>query len=275
MATAPSAPLLSPSQLDQLAEIGERRTARVGDVLFQVGDRATRSSRSSRARSRSSTRPGTSSSATASSGFLGELNLLSGQTVFLTAVVTKPLEYIAVEREDLRPLLFDDGSLSDLLLSTFIARREALQRVHGIGIEIVGPRSSAPTMRMVDFARRNHLPFTWRDPAHDEAAAALVAGLDDASLPVVRLPGGPELRGPSTGRGLAPARHRPRARAARGGRPARRRRRPGRPRRRGVRRLGGARHARRSRATRSAARRARRAGSRTTSASRPGSPAPS
>ena len=38
------------------------------------------------------------------------MNLLSGQTVFLTAVVTEPMRYIAVEREDLRKLLFEDGA---------------------------------------------------------------------------------------------------------------------------------------------------------------------
>src|SRR6266545_1288841 len=54
---------------------------------------------------------------------------------------------------------------------------------------------------MVDFARSNRLPFTWRDPerAGDQAAAALVEGLDATDLPLVRLPGGVELRGPSTG----------------------------------------------------------------------------
>ena len=72
------------------------------------------------------------------SKFLGELNLLSGQTVFLTAVVTQPLRYIAVDRDVLRSLLFEDGPLSDLVLSAFISRREALQRVQG-----VGSRSSA------------------------------------------------------------------------------------------------------------------------------------
>jgi thioredoxin reductase (NADPH) len=97
--------------------------------------------------------------------------------------------------------LFDDGPLSDLVLSTFIARREALQRVQGVGMEIIGPHSSVATMGMLDFARANRLPFSWRDPerADDAAAAALVEGLDAASLPLVRLPGGVELRGPSTG----------------------------------------------------------------------------
>ena len=48
---------------------------------------------------------------------------------------------------------------------------------------------------------RNRLPFTWHDTdrAEERDAAALVAGLDAASLPLVRLPGGAELRGPSTG----------------------------------------------------------------------------
>ncbi len=95
------------------------------------------------------------------------MNLLSGQTVFLTAVVTQPLRYIAVDRDTLRPLLFDDGPLSDLLLSTFIARREALQQVEGVGMEVVGPRSSEATMRMVEFARSNRLPYTWRDPERE------------------------------------------------------------------------------------------------------------
>ena len=88
--------------------------------------------------------------------------------MFLTAVATQPLRYIAVDRDALRPLLFDDGPLSDLLLSTFIARRELLQRVDGIGVEIVGPHSSAATRQMLDFARSSKLPFTWRDPAHDD-----------------------------------------------------------------------------------------------------------
>ena len=56
-------------------------------------------------------------------------------------------------------------------------------------------------MRIVEFARRNHLPYSWRDSEHldDPDAAALVAGLAAESLPLVRLPGDQELRGPSTG----------------------------------------------------------------------------
>jgi thioredoxin reductase (NADPH) len=110
------------------------------------------------------------------------------------------MRYIAVDRDELRALLFEDGPLSDLLLSTFIARREALQRVGGIGIEVIGPHSSTATTRIVEFARGSRLPYTWRDPeAGDADAAALVAGLGAESLPLVRLPGDQELHAPSTG----------------------------------------------------------------------------
>src|ERR671924_1019530 len=155
----PASPILSASQLATLAELGEERTADVGDVLYRVGDRrypfiAIREGEVAilDAAGNEIVRHGASS-------FLGELNLLSGQTVFVTAVVTEPLRYVAVERDPLRALLFDDGPLSDLVLSAFIARREALQRLQGIGLEIVGPRSSAATMRMLEFARNNRLPF--------------------------------------------------------------------------------------------------------------------
>ena len=100
----------------------------------------------------------------------------------------------------LRPLLFEDGPLGDILLSAFIARREALQQHQGIGLEIVGPRSSASTRELVDYVRRARLPHTWRDPEHDDpSAAALIAQIPPEELPLVRLPGGTELRRPSGG----------------------------------------------------------------------------
>jgi thioredoxin reductase (NADPH) len=187
--------------LATLGQIGEERTADVGDVLFRVGDQSYPFIAIVEGEVAILDAAGNEVIRHGASGFAGEMNLLSGQTVFLTALVTRELRYIAVEREALRSLLFEDGPLSDLLLSTFIARREALQGVHGIGFEVIGPRSSEATLRIVEFARSNRLPFTWRDPeqADDEEAAVLVAGLDPADVPLVRLPGGAELRGPSTG----------------------------------------------------------------------------
>src|SRR2546427_12083432 len=146
---APPSPALSASQLATLAGLGEERTAGAGAVLYRLGDATYPFIAIREGEVAILDAGGNEIVRHGASGFLGELNLLSGQTVFVTAVVTKPLRYIAVDRDALRAQLFEDGPLSDLVLSTFITRREALQRVQGIGLEIVGPRSSEATMRML------------------------------------------------------------------------------------------------------------------------------
>src|SRR4051794_3881422 len=151
--TTPGSPSLSAAQLATLAAVGEERTAGVDDVLFGIGDVSYPFVAIREGEVAILDAAGNELVRHGASSFLGELNLLSGQTVFLEAVVTTPLRYIAVEREALRRLLFEDGPLSDLVLSTFISRREGLQRVQGIGLEIVGPRSSEATMQMIGFVR--------------------------------------------------------------------------------------------------------------------------
>ncbi|MBV9312085.1 MAG: FAD-dependent oxidoreductase [Solirubrobacterales bacterium] len=196
----PPTATLSAPQLATLAGLGEERTAKVGDTLYGVGDRIYPFIAIVEGEVAILDAAGNEIVRHGASSFLGELNLLSGQTVFVTALVTQPLRYIAVDRDVMRSQLYEDGPLSDVVLSALIARREALQRVPGVGIEIVGPRSSRDTREMIEFARSNRLPFTWRDPdSADASAAALVGELDSVSLPLVRLPGGVELHSPSTG----------------------------------------------------------------------------
>jgi thioredoxin reductase (NADPH) len=180
--------MLSASQLMRLGELGEERTASVGDVLYEVGDRTYPFIAILEGEVAIVDAAGTEIVRHGASAFLGEMNLLTGQTVFVDAVVTQPLRYVAVDREMLRGLLFEDGPLSDLILGTLMERREALEQI-GIGVEIVGPQSSAATRQMVDFARSNHIPYSWQDDTPADAA----------ELPLVRLPGGGELRAPTTG----------------------------------------------------------------------------
>lgn len=196
----PPSPLLSASQLATLAQHGEQLNASVGDVLFRVGDARYPLIAILEGEAAILNASGQEIIRHGPSSFLGEMNLLSGQTVYLTAVVTQPMRYIAVDRDDLRALLFDDGPLGDVLLSAFMARREALQQ-QGVGMEIFGPHSSEPTRQIIEFARRNRLPHVWRDPEHsdDQAAAGFIDGLGADEIPLVRLPGGIELRHPTSG----------------------------------------------------------------------------
>ena len=195
----PVSRVLSSTQLATLREHGEERTAEAGERLFQIGDESYPFIAILEGEAAVLDATGNEIVRHGASGFLGEMNLLSGQTVFLTAVVTEPMRYVAVEREELRKLLLEDAPLSDILLSAFVQRRELLQQRQGIGIEIVGWRDSAPTRQLVDFAKRQRLPFTWSDPAENEEAARALEGTDPAQMPLVRLPGGAELRAPSEG----------------------------------------------------------------------------
>ncbi|MCY7303755.1 MAG: cyclic nucleotide-binding domain-containing protein [Thermoleophilia bacterium] len=121
-------PILSSAQLGTLAQRGEERTAAVGDVLFRVGDRRYPFVAILEGEVAVLDEAGSEIVRHGPSGFLGEMNLLTGQTVFLTAVVTEPLRYIAVDRDALRPLLFEDGPLGDLLLAAFMERARRCSR---------------------------------------------------------------------------------------------------------------------------------------------------
>jgi thioredoxin reductase (NADPH) len=196
---APVSRVLSSSQLATLAQYGEEGTAEVGEKLFEVGDESYPFIAIVEGEVAVLDGAGGEIVRHGASGFLGEMNLLTGQTVFLTAVVTKPMRYIAVDRVVLRQLLYEDGSLADLLLTAFVERRELLQQREDIGIEIMGPRDSIQTRQLRDFARRLRVPYSLIVPEESEHAAALLENLDPAEMPLVRLPGGGELRAPTNG----------------------------------------------------------------------------
>src|SRR5262249_59616983 len=98
-------------QLALLAEHGEERRAEVDDVLFQVGDRRYPLIAIIEGEAAVLDQTGAEINRHGPGGFLGESNLLSGQTVFFTAVVTEPTRCIAVEREELPTLLFAHSPL--------------------------------------------------------------------------------------------------------------------------------------------------------------------
>ncbi len=199
MAIPTSSAVLSSSQLATLAKHGEERTAEAGEELFRIGDERYPLIAIIEGEAMIVDASGGEVVRHGPSGFLGEMNLLTGQTLFLGAVATKPMRYIAVEREAVRRLLAEDSSLANLLLATFIARREILQARQGTGIEIIGPRSSAETRRTVDWAKRARLPHSWRDPTEDADASALIEDLAQDQIPLVRIPGGTDLHQPSNG----------------------------------------------------------------------------
>ena len=73
--------------------------------------------------------------------FLGDLHMLTGQGVPLSAVVREGGELLAIPREQLKVVVAEEPDLSDIILKTFLARRSYIMRT-GVGLRIVGSRHS-------------------------------------------------------------------------------------------------------------------------------------
>ena len=55
--------------------------------------------------------------------FLGELNMLTGQEVYLSAVVREAGEVLSISPENLKEVITEEPTLSDIILKAFLARR--------------------------------------------------------------------------------------------------------------------------------------------------------
>jgi thioredoxin reductase (NADPH) len=182
-------PRLDDDQLARLLAVGELRKVAPGEVLFQDGDDSydffvVESGAIAIVRGY-----GTENHVIAIHGrhrFLGELNLLTGGRVYLTAVVRDAGEVIHVPLDRLRELVARDEELSNLILRAYLARRSLLIEIGG-GVRVIGSRYSPDTRRLREFLARNRVPHHWLDLEADEEAESLLRALGVAAseTPVV------------------------------------------------------------------------------------------
>ena len=129
---------------------------------------------------------------------VGELNLLTDEVAYLTAVVEKPGSVLAIPAGELRALVTEDPGFSDFLLRAFLLLRSHLVGI-GAGLKIVGSSYSPHTRRLREFASRNRLPHGFIDVEVDPHAEALLRQfhLRPDETPVVIWKGTQILRNPS------------------------------------------------------------------------------
>jgi thioredoxin reductase (NADPH) len=132
--------------------------------------------------------------------FLGELNMLSGLRVFVSARVTKSGEVIAVPRDRLRDVMTTNARVGDMILAAFMARRTLLLDDAAPSIRVVGSRFSADSLRVREFLARTRIPHEWLDTESDPQVEDLLrqSGIEAADLPVV-IATGSVLRNPTPG----------------------------------------------------------------------------
>ena len=119
--------------------------------------------------------------------FLGELNLLTGLRVFVSARVAESGELLAVPAEELRRVLATQEQLSDKILATFMARRNELMEGAGPATRVVGSRFSPEVLQLREFLSRIRIPHEWLDPDADPQVESMVEqfGLEPSDYPVV------------------------------------------------------------------------------------------
>ena len=194
---------LNDAELAALAPLGVRRAVSTGEYLYREGDPGydfyvvlagaveivVHSDGKERVIARHS--PGR---------FLGELNLLTGQRVFVSARVAEPGEVLAVPREALRRVIATNASLSDKILAAFLARRAILLTGASSAIRVIGSRFSPDSSRVREFLVRNRIPHDWLDPDADSDVERLLREFDipPRDLPVV-IVSGKVLRRPTPG----------------------------------------------------------------------------
>ena len=182
-------PILTDAQIAVLGRRGTRRKVGEGDILFKEGDRSydffvlLTGEVEIVERFRETDRV---IAAHGAGKFLGEMNMFTGQAVYLTARMRQAGEVLAVPPDRLKDVIAEDGTLGEIILRAFLLRRSILLGT-GAGLKIVGSRFTPDTLRLREFAVRNRLPHNWIDSEEDTSAEALLKefGVAPAETPVV------------------------------------------------------------------------------------------
>jgi thioredoxin reductase (NADPH) len=119
--------------------------------------------------------------------FLGELNMLSGLRVFVSARVVTAGEVVVVTREHLRQLMATKPRLGDTILAAFVARRGLLMTGAAPAIRVIGSQFSPESLRIREFLTRTRVPHEWLDAERDPHVEALLEhfGVAATELPLV------------------------------------------------------------------------------------------
>jgi thioredoxin reductase (NADPH) len=132
--------------------------------------------------------------------FPGEIGLLTGQKVFLTAIVRQAGRAIRIPPANVHVVMEQEPDLSELLLRALLARHARLT-THGAGLTLIGSRFDPEARRLLSVLARNRLSSRWLDIEDSPQVDALLHQLavDRSDLPIVLTSGNRVMRNPSSG----------------------------------------------------------------------------
>src|SRR6185295_2963087 len=195
-------PTLTAAQIARIAEHGQVRPVRRGEVLVEAGARTARlfvviAGQIEIARAKGETeeivavfKPGM---------FTGEATMLSGRRGLAQIRVSESGEVIVVDRDQLLALVQTDSELSDIFVLAFILRRVELI-AQGLGdVVLVGSNHCSGTLRVKEFLTRNGHPYSYIDLDHDSGVQELLDHfhITPEDVPVLICRGQAVLRNPT------------------------------------------------------------------------------
>lgn len=95
--------------------------------------------------------------------FSGDIDVLTGRPVIVTAVARGATRLLRVPNSQLRALLNRVPSFGEKLMVAFTRRRELLAEMGKLGLRVVGPGRCRDTNTVREFLYKNFVPFTWFD----------------------------------------------------------------------------------------------------------------
>jgi thioredoxin reductase (NADPH) len=129
--------------------------------------------------------------------FSGDIDLLTGRPVIVTAVARGPTRVLRVPGGHLRALLNRVPSFGEKLITAFTRRRELLSQLGTLGLRVVGPGRCRDTNTVREFLYKNFVPFTWFDTDTEEGRRVLVALGSPRKTPVIECGNGQVLVNPT------------------------------------------------------------------------------
>jgi thioredoxin reductase (NADPH) len=198
-------PTLTPAQIARIAQHGQVRQTRPGEVLVEAGAKVVpffvvTAGEVEVVRPYDAVetvivvhKPGQ---------FTGEVNLISGRRSLFRARVREAGAVIELNRDQMVTLVQNDAEISEIMMRAFILRRVELV-ASGIGDAVlVGSVHSSGTLRIKEFLTRNGHPYKYIDLDHDADVQALLDHFHVAAadVPVLICRGDAVLKNPSNQR---------------------------------------------------------------------------
>ncbi|HEY1975830.1 MAG TPA: FAD-dependent oxidoreductase [Candidatus Baltobacteraceae bacterium] len=195
-------PTLTDAQIERVERHGRRRSVAAGEVLIEPGE-TSRPFFVILEGEIEAVLPNALDRPVVTVGghgqFTGEINTLTGRSAIVRIRVSKPGEFIELDRNQMMTLVQTDAEIGEIIMRAFILRRLGFVRA-GVGdVVLIGSVHSADTVRIKEFLMRNGHPYNYLDLERDAEVEQLMKTFQVSAteIPVVICRGKTVLRNPS------------------------------------------------------------------------------